>query len=137
MLHAIRAPCLVGVNEYFGIGSRAKPVPERLKLRPQLAKIVNFAVVNNRARPVLIPDGLTAARQINNAQPPHSQHSPGRGQQPVFIRSAMDKPRHHPPHERLRLPRIFHADRAADSAHRFSSSPEEMSGKRAKAVGGI
>src|SRR5690349_17596454 len=67
-LHAFFPPLFPAMNDYFGIGFGAKLVPGGLQLNAQLAKIIEFTVVGNPNRSILVAHRLAAGRQIYNGQ---------------------------------------------------------------------
>src|SRR5579864_8515206 len=95
---------------------------ERFKFAAELAKIVNFPVVNHRQRPGLVPDWLAAARQINNAQALHTDREKWRDESSFFIRAAMDHAGHHPANSRFAGLLQLDSDGAANSAHGLPQS---------------
>ena len=64
-----RAPLLVAVREHFGVAAGAKDVPGTPEVVPQLAVVVDLAVLDDDDRAVLVRDRLVAARQVDDREP--------------------------------------------------------------------
>ena len=70
VLQAIRAPGLVGFEDYFGIGVRAKLGPVRRELPAELKVVVDFAVENDAVAAGVVGQRLIGGfAQIDNGQP--------------------------------------------------------------------
>ena len=63
------------MDDDFRIGVRAKDVASALEILTQLAKIVEFAVIDDGQRPILVPDRLAAPAKIDDAEASHTHSS--------------------------------------------------------------
>ena len=69
-VHEVGARVLVEVHEHFGIGGRSKHVPARAQVVAQLNVVEDLAVEDDLDRSVFVRDGLPAAAEVDDAQPP-------------------------------------------------------------------
>ena len=60
---------LVEVDEHLGVGVRGEPVARGLELLPELAVVVDLAVLDDVDRAVLVRDRLVAALEVDDRQP--------------------------------------------------------------------
>ncbi len=116
MLEAAFAPFFVTVDDDFGVRASAKVVTASFECRAQLREVVDFAVVDDPDAPVLVVDGLPAAAEVDDAQPPHAQHRERFGEYAVLIGPAVNHCGHHSADASFGQA-AFTADRAADAAH--------------------
>ena len=66
---AVRPPLEVGVEDDLGVARGVERVAERLELRPQLAEVVDLAVVGELYRAVVGADGLVPTRGVDDGEP--------------------------------------------------------------------
>src|SRR5215470_14553927 len=87
----------------------------------EFAVVVQFAVEDDSYIASFIPDGLLAAREINDAEPPQAQCQAGRARivhkKSVFVGAAMAHGRSHHAHARLRFAIVACISEPTDSAH--------------------
>jgi hypothetical protein len=95
MAQAVQSPLLVSVQDDFRVAACGEEVPFGLQLRPQIEEVIQFAVVNNAAGAVFVPDRLPAGRQVDNAQARHRQRRAIQYHRACFIRPAMRQRRVH------------------------------------------
>ena len=117
------APFGDGLDQNLGIGMSLEAPPARLKLWPQVARIVDLAVVADDAGATARHHGLGACRRkIDDGEPRMAEHHPGLGVGPqaMSIGTAMvERPRHGPP-ERFQLLRAgaaLEVEEARDATH--------------------
>src|SRR5262249_50446819 len=65
---ALGPPFLVGVQDHLGVAARAEDVAAGLQLGAQVEEVIQLAVVDDAASPVLVPNGLLAAGQVDDAE---------------------------------------------------------------------
>jgi len=61
------------MNDYFGIGVGIEAVSALFELAAQFGKIVDFSVEDNPDGFVFVENRLMSTRQVDNAEPAHSQ----------------------------------------------------------------
>src|ERR1700733_9174673 len=96
---------------------RAKAMAGSGEFVTQFAKIVDFAVVEDREGFGLVPDGLAATCEVDDAQTASAGGETGRDARTFFIRTAMENRREHLAKNRGAPVGRFHSDDAANSAH--------------------
>ena len=64
------AVLLVEVDEHLGVAARREAVPGALELVPQLAVVVDLAVLDDGDPAVLVGDRLVAGREVDDREPP-------------------------------------------------------------------
>jgi hypothetical protein len=84
------------VNDRFGIRSILISVARAFELRPDISVVEDFAVVNGHQRSVFVSHRLTAARQIDNAEPPVTQRDMLVDEHTRIVRTAMADDAGHP-----------------------------------------
>src|SRR5438552_14050604 len=73
--HPAQAGCerlavlLVQVEQHLGVAARAESMAGPLELAPQLAVVVDLAVLDDVNRPVLVPDRLVAGLEVDDREP--------------------------------------------------------------------
>ena len=88
--HAGFAPGFPGMDDDFGIGVGAEDVAERFQFGHQLLEIVDFAIEDDDHRAVFVEQGLLAAGQVDDRQPPVPQPHSGLQMQPPLVGTAME-----------------------------------------------
>src|SRR6266705_664774 len=92
----------------------------RFKFPSQLWEIIDFAVEYDPEIVVFVVDRLVSCRQVNDAQPPHSQPGAAMRVNPFVVRPTVHDCLAHPmDFHRLRLVAGFDADNACYAAHTF------------------
>jgi hypothetical protein len=91
-------------------------------LLAQFAEIIDFAVVDDSDRAGLVPDGLRATGQINDAEPPRAGHDRRSNEDPLFIGAAMNDGGEHSPDYGFAVFLGVKSDGTANSTHRVSSA---------------
>ena len=94
--HAGRAPLFVGVNDHLRVRLRPERVPGLEEFLAQFDVIVDLPVENDLDAPVLVADGLRAAANIDDAQPPVAQARLTVHQFAVAVRAAVPDGGIHP-----------------------------------------
>src|SRR5207244_2656543 len=75
VLHALRAPLLVGAQQHLGIGVALEAVTVALELGAQLAEVVDLAVESQREAGLGIAHRLARAVRIDDREAPVSEHA--------------------------------------------------------------
>src|SRR2546426_5986833 len=118
LLHAVGAHFLIEVDNNFRIGLGVEAMAALFQFRAQFRKVVDLAVVNDPGAAVLVENGLVPARQIDDAETPHTQPGAVRDVDAFLVRSAMDDRVAHLAHESfgdVALPRRAHY--SGDTTH--------------------
>ena len=76
ILQTVGAVILIEMQDSLGVAVRREAVPASLQLRAQFDVVEDFAIEDDPQRPVLIPDRLLAAAEIDDAQARASQADP-------------------------------------------------------------
>ena len=76
-----------------------KMCPLGEELFPQFREVVDFAVVNDPDRAVLVRDGLLTGVEIDDGEPAVTEHRLPIDVDPVIIRTAVDDQTHHAAHD--------------------------------------
>src|SRR3989442_14711361 len=63
----------------------AQLMAARGEVPPELAVVVDLAVKDDHHRAVFVEDGLLAASEVDNAQPPHTQPDTARDMDPLIV----------------------------------------------------
>src|SRR5580700_1995052 len=105
------------MNDYLRVGMTSKSVSEQFEFAAQISKVINLPVKNNGAGSSFVPDRLSAAWQVDDAETAHPERRATGEQQPLIVRTAMFDRGHHPSDDGLALFRRFDSDDAADAAH--------------------
>ena len=85
------AVLLVQVHEHLGVAARREPVPGPLELEPELAVVVELAVLNDRDPAVLVRDRLVARREVDDGEAPGSEADAPVEVRAVGVRPALDE----------------------------------------------
>ena len=101
MFHAIVAIFLVEMKDAFGVGARPELVPALDKVRIQVREVMRFAVEDDPERFVFVGNGLVAAFDVDDGEPPHAQTDARFHMEAVAIRSAVDDRPGHGFHQSL------------------------------------
>ena len=72
LVYTARSQLLIKMDNHLRIRVRVEAVAPALELRTKFGKVVNLAVKDHPNRSIFVKHRLLAARQINNAQPPHA-----------------------------------------------------------------
>ena len=110
------------MNDDFGIGLGVEAMAALFQFRAKFGKIVDLAVVNDPRAAVFVENGLVPARQIDDAETPHTQPGTIRDIDAFVVRSPMDDSIAHLAHQGfgdVALPGCAHY--SGDSAHVLSS----------------
>jgi hypothetical protein len=91
----------IQVKQDLGIGVRGEAMPFCLQLRTELDVIKDLPVKHNPQRAVLVPDGLLAAAEVDDAQPGASETDVIIQVDPELVGSAMPDHGQHPTQLRL------------------------------------
>ena len=87
---------LVEMDEHLGVAARREAVPGALELVPQLAVVVDLAVLDDRDPAVLVRDRLVARREVDDREPPGREAPPTRRRKaPSGVGPAVDERRAH------------------------------------------
>src|SRR5579871_4935457 len=95
-LNAALAPFLPGVNNDFGIRRRPERVARGLQFGPQLAEIVQLAIVGDPDLAVFVRHRLTAGDEVDDRQAAMAQSNGTMNMHALPIRTAMLQTRDHP-----------------------------------------
>ncbi len=88
-INTLYAPFLIAVHYYLGVWPGFKYMAPRLKIFPQLDKIVNLTVENQMKTSVFIGNGLGTALDIDYTEASVTQSDSPRDETPRPIRPAM------------------------------------------------
>ncbi len=108
-LNTIRAPRLPTVNDHFGVGARAKGVPQRLQLGNELLIVIDLAVEYDDDGLVLVVERLMSGGEIDDGQSPVAERHAGLEVLAEVVRPAMRLRVVHAPQEPRsggRVPRV-------------------------------
>src|SRR5215468_2250900 len=116
-LDAALAEILVEVRDDLGVAGRAQGMAAGRELGPQLAVVVDLPVQHHPHRAVLVPDGLAAGREVDDAEPPHPEAHASVDAEALVVGPTMGEGVAHGSElaERHRL--IVEADYSRDPAH--------------------
>ncbi len=89
VLYAICTVFFVEMDDGLGIAVRAIAVAARDELLAQREMVVDFAIKHDPQRAVFVRNRLMTARNIDNAEPPHSDAHRAVGIKAVVVGSAM------------------------------------------------
>ena len=85
-----RPHCEIAAQHHFRIGVRPELMAQLFEFAPQLAEVVDFAVVGEPHAAALVTHRLPPeATEVQNGQPPMTQHQARRHEQATAVRSAM------------------------------------------------
>ena len=108
MLEEIGPFVFIEIDQHLGVGASAEAVARPFQPPPEFGEVVDLAIEGDPHRAVFVGEGLLAARDIDDRQPPMAQSDAGhraidrldlhRGQMHALaIRPAMLEHLHHPP----------------------------------------
>ena len=86
---------LVEVDEHLGVAARREAVPGALELVPQLAVVVELAVLDDGDPAVLVRDRLVAGREVDDREPPGGEAHRAFDEGPIGVGPAVDERRAH------------------------------------------
>src|SRR5207237_9116270 len=95
MVDAARSPFLVGVDDYFSIAARVKAMAALFQARAKVRKIIYLAIEYNADFARFVVIGLTAASEVDNAQPAHTEDHSGARVHSFIVGYAADERVHH------------------------------------------
>ena len=72
-LDEVGTPLLVEVHEHLGVAASREPVTPPLQVSAQLAVVVDLPVLNHVDAAILVGDGLVAAFEVDDREPPHRE----------------------------------------------------------------
>ena len=128
------AVLFVQMHEDFGVALRAKNMACGEEVAAEFEVVVDFAVEDDADGFVLVPDGLPAAFEINDAEPPHAEREAGHGVQARAVRPAVGDEVEHPLQMRARIRGgRRRVDKAGDATHGCRALFSE---RRASRLGG-
>ena len=104
------------MDEDLCITLRAKAVTGGLELLPQLAIVVDLAVLNDVNRPILVCDRLIARLEVDDREPSSCEGRVAVDQDSVAVRAAVHERLVHAL-DRCPLHAVVGRDDSADSAH--------------------
>src|SRR5687767_12953881 len=90
MTHTIIAVFLIEMEDAFRIGTRPELVSTLEQVRIQVGEIMRFAIEDDPERLVFVGNGLVAAFDVDNGEPPHTQSHARFQMEAITIRSAVD-----------------------------------------------
>jgi hypothetical protein len=117
----VLAPFFPAMHKNFGVGFCGEGVTCQSEAFAQFPVVVQFAVKDYRHIAALIPNGLVATGQINDAKPAHAQSHAGRSrfvnQEAVFIGPAMHHGGSHASDGAVRSRRRGRVGESANATH--------------------
>src|SRR5215467_122211 len=93
--HRQLAPLLVGVDDDFSVGVRAKTMTTGLEFDSQLGKVIDLAVEDRPNRLVFVRQRLIPCREIDDAQAAMPQADAVAAIEAAGVRTSMRDDRHH------------------------------------------
>ncbi len=122
-VHAVGAPFLVGVDDCFGVGSRAEGMAARLELAPQAGVVVDLAIEHDPHAAVFVRERLRPGAQIHDAQALVGEHGPGIGVQAGGVGSAVAQDVAHAGGAGRRVrSQLIRRDETGNAAHRYAAT---------------
>ena len=103
-MHALLTPLLVGVDDRFRVAACLVTVSARLEVAADLGMVVDFAVVRDPDRVVLVGERLLPRAQIDDAQTAMGEGRDAVAVESCFVRAAI---RHDVAHRRRTRRRAF------------------------------
>src|SRR5262249_37655952 len=127
-------PLLVAVNEHLRVRPGREAVTGSLELAPQLREVVDLAVLDDRARAVLVRDRLGATGEVRDRRPPGGEPHTPLGERALPRRApARTGPavpeRRRPRREPLPVDRVRGRGDPADPAHVPESTARRGAGR--------
>ena len=93
ILQHLDAVFFVEMDERFHIAVGREAMPALFEIGAQFDVVIDLAVADDVNRSVFVRDRLLAAREIDNAEPPHRQTDSRRDKKSFIIRPAMPQAR--------------------------------------------
>jgi hypothetical protein len=113
----LRAVLLVEVDEHFGVALGGEPMAAPLETVPELAVVVDLAVLDDMDRPVFVSDWLIAAFEIDDGKAPRGERHGPVDDAPFAVWATVTEGLAHR-RERSRVdPGPVEGDQPADPAH--------------------
>ena len=134
-LHAIDSPLLVRVNDRLRVRARLEHVAAGRQLTLQLLEVVDLAVQDDGARPVLAIDRLVSAGDVDDAEPTVAESHAGSKMDAAGVGATMAHGAGHPV-QKLAVHGVarVHEGKARDAAHARRPSSRRLGSCRPSAA---